>query len=536
MSADGGSEAGTSPDWRQSVLVSHRINPGMLLAALLLILGAQNLLLWRYLNFAPIWSYPLAIVCFIGLALFMVKAAFASQWRGPSAATLLLLFGASILIFMLGGEGRVFYANADWQVRDAVLHDLSVNPWPFVYRQNRTLELLRAPIGMFVIPALVGKTFGPLAADWSMLVQNSLLLTLLLGLGSTLLQNARQRIITFAVMVLFSGMDIIGQLLRSAATGEEIPDHIERWANGTQFSSHLTQAFWVPQHALAGWFGALMFLLWRAGSISLGQMYLFLPMLMLLSPLGVMGALPFAAYAGFATLLKASLRPSDFILPALTTLLCIPAILYLGAAGDNVGIHLLRLSPDTYLLFELLEVLVFPAGVVMFHRGDLRDTALLVLVTLCLLAMPFVQIGEGGDFTMRVSIVSLALLAFLVAQVITGPRKNISSEHRARALLLVALAIGSVTGMFEVVRAIRYRPSPYVHCSVTSAGHQLVDLQPTSTNATYFAPLAAISPMVRPVAANILRPEGDPRCWDRPWKVSRFAAHSSRRVSQGVSQ
>ena len=516
-------QGGLDPEATQDAtgMMSARLNPGWLLAAALMVLGIQNLLLWRFLNFAPFWSYPLAIGCFSAIALFMVKAASATVWRGPTLQTVLLLACASLTIFLLGGEGRIFYSNADWQVRDAVLHDLIVNPWPFVYLRSGTLELLRAPIGMFVIPAVFGKAFGFAAAEIALLVQNSLLLTLLLGLGSTLFARAQSRVIAFFVVVAFSGMDVIGQLQQSAVTGEAFPDHLERWA-GSQFSSHITQAFWVPQHGMAGWFGALLFLLWRERRISIGQMYALLPMLMLLSPLGVMGTIPFAAAAGVAALWERQLRPCDFVLPALTTLLCVPAIFYLGAGGGSVGFHLLRLQPATYLLFEILEVLVFVLGVALVFRADRREARTLLLVTACLLAAPFGQLGEGMDFTMRVSIPALAILSVQVARALSRAPELGFSRRPARTLLFSALAVGSVTGMFEVVRAVYFQASPRVQCGLASLGHQVVELPRTSSNATYIAPVDAVPTLIRPTRALILRPDTDTACWDRPWKVARF--------------
>ena len=53
-------------------------------------------------------------------------------------------------------------------------------------------------------------------------------------------------------------IDIVGQIV----THRPIWLHLEQWA-GLQFSGHLTQAFWVPQHALAGWFFAAFYMLWR---------------------------------------------------------------------------------------------------------------------------------------------------------------------------------------------------------------------------------------------------------------------------------
>ena len=499
---------------------ARRLDPRWLLAAVLLLLGAQNMLLWRFLDFAPAWLYVVALALFAGVAWFMIRSPAATAWQGPTVRGLLFLAGVALLIFVLGGEGRLFYANADWQVRDAVQHDLTVYPWPFAYDWGGQVEILRAPTGIYLIPAVIGKAFGPNAVDAALLIQNSLLLTLLLGLGSTLFSSTRARIRALVVVVFFSGMDIIGQLLRSNASGEALPDHLERWA-GSQFSSHITQAFWVPQHALAGWFGALLFLLWRERRISLGQMYAPFPLLMLLSPLGVMGALPFAAYAGIATLLRRELKPGDVLLPALTTILAAPAILYLGAAGESVGIHLLQMNLVIYLLFELLEVVPFAAGVALINRTNRSELATLLLVTACLLIVPLVQIGEGMDFTMRVSIPALAILAVQVAWSLDRAARGGSDHRPARTMLIATLMVGSVTGAFEIARALTHYASPRIRCNLPSAAPHVVDIPIGTSNATYFAPIDALPSLIRPQARAVVGNDPQP-CWERAWKVSRL--------------
>src|SRR3546814_106374 len=176
--------------------------------------------------------------------------------KGPAWRRMFLLALVALAIFVLGGEGRFFYASPDWQVRDSVLRDLVVYPWPFAYSFDRHVELLRAPLGMYLLPAISGKAFGLRAADLALLIQNSLLLTLIFGLGSMLFTTSRARARALVIVIFFSGMDVIGQLLQWHVNGHPFPDHIEQWGI-TQYSSHITQASWVPLHALAGWLGAV---------------------------------------------------------------------------------------------------------------------------------------------------------------------------------------------------------------------------------------------------------------------------------------
>ena len=64
-----------------------------------------------------------------------------------------------------GGTGHLVFANADWHLRDAVLHDLVTGRWPVGYGVLEGGDsLLRAPIGYYLPAALIGKWAGLLAA------------------------------------------------------------------------------------------------------------------------------------------------------------------------------------------------------------------------------------------------------------------------------------------------------------------------------------------------------------------------------------
>ena len=63
----------------------------------------------------------------------------------------------AVVACLLGGHGHVFYTPDDWIVRDAVLADLVQHPWPPRYRIDGQDFLLRAPLGLYLVPATVGK-------------------------------------------------------------------------------------------------------------------------------------------------------------------------------------------------------------------------------------------------------------------------------------------------------------------------------------------------------------------------------------------
>ncbi|MET0365933.1 MAG: hypothetical protein ABW169_14915, partial [Sphingobium sp.] len=92
----------------------------------------------------------LSIAAPLGFALLTYRAIPAGMeigWR-----TLAICFAAAAVLLLLGGEGRLFYATDDWQIRDAVLADMAKHGWPFDYWLDGQAQMLRAPVGMYLFP------------------------------------------------------------------------------------------------------------------------------------------------------------------------------------------------------------------------------------------------------------------------------------------------------------------------------------------------------------------------------------------------
>lgn len=427
---------------------------------------------------------------------------------GLTLGTLLACVGIATLLLMLGGEGRFFYANPDWQVRDAVLRDMTIHPWPFVYASG---DMLRAPIGMYLVPALVGKSWGQAGADLALLFQNGVLLGLLLAIGSTLFASARARLIALTVFLAFSGLDVIGQLKAGNAAGLAPTAHLEGWGS-TQFSSTITLAFWVPQHAIAGWIAAIGILLWRVDRLSLGALLMLQPLIALWSPFAVMGAAPFLLYAAWRDLARGRIRAADIALPLVATVIALPALLYMSAAGDRVGFRLFPIAPADYLLFETLEALPFLL-IAAAGRQARFGGPILGITAACLLFMPFVQVGWWIDFAMRASIPALAILALHLADGLSGVWP---ASARRKAALAGLLAVGSVTGLTEIGRAVTFPISPEPRCGFSRAWDETFAAWPKHS---YLAPADALPALVRPPSPTPIAADEPDACFDGQWPL-----------------
>lgn len=478
------------------------VAPRWIWAALIAWLGGGQLLLWRFLDIAPEWAYVFGGMGIAGLCFFIVRST--KDRRDISLGTLLTCFVVALGLLALSGEGRFFYANVDWQVRFAVLRDMGINPWPFVYTARLEPDLLRAPIGMFLVPALVFKALGSRAADMALLLQNATLIALLLALGSQLFADRRSRLIGLTIFILFSGMDAIGDLLMQGM----LTGHLEDWAE-IQYSSTITLLFWVPQHAIAGWVGAVGYMLWREGRVPLAPWLAVLPLTALWSPLGLMGAMPFVALAGLRTLISRTLRLRDFLAPGASLLLCVPSLIYLGAASDDVGLHFQPIPFVQWLLFQSFETLPYliPLAIAARSTGFGRDSLWLAFAWLMLI--PFVQIGWSTDFMMRGSITALALVTIMVAD-------HVVQGGGRRRWLMAVLAVGSLTGLAEIRRALVYPAAPEVRCSFFKAWDQTFA---AFQKGSYLAPLDKVPTLIRPVTPARASASEPTRCWDGTWKL-----------------
>jgi hypothetical protein len=378
---------------------------------------------------------------------------------------------------LLGGADHIAFANADWHVRDAVLHDLVSSPWPVGYGLLEGKEsLLRAPIGFYLPAALVGKSLGLPAAHIAMGFWTALGAALfMLQVLSLTPPRIGVALTVTAVVILFSGLDIIGNLLNDGPrfrSDWNITTHLEWWAGKFQYSSMTTQLFWVPNHALGGWL-AVGLLARNQRSDSLNSM---LPAvvvaLSLWSPLTALGLVPFvllrvgadSVRAGSLSLFHPRLwAPAALVGFVISGYLLldpsrIPKGLSLGERGGSPMMDLLQQAQ-----FFLLEAGFIGAAILSIRRSTEIALALLILAFL-----PLIYLGPANDLVMRASIPSLAVLAIGGCIALVGGASD-KSTARKKVVLVALLMIGAVTPIAEIARAI-FLPAWPINMSATLIG------------------------------------------------------------------
>lgn len=372
-----------------------------------------------------------------------------SSWRLGMGLGLGLL-AVAVVWSSLGGAGHLFFANPDWTIRDAVLRDLTVSDGPPGYQLPGGLDLiLRAPVAYYLPAATLGHWLGVGWADSLLLLWTALGVLLFLRLLPLSNQPLRWGL-GVACVVLFSGMDIVGGLLFYNAW-PPAGSHIEWWARAFQYSSHTTQLFWVPNHALPAWLAmALFFRHWRHPDFLRFAPMLF-ALLPLWSPFAAIGMAPFylllvmdAMRAKWRFFNPWNLGPALLILATtglyLTLdLASVPAQSQLGEAGMSLDFLIL------YGAFCALEFGLLGLALYRYGKGRLLAVALL---TLCVL--PFFKLGPGNDIVMRGGIPALMLLCLVFLSSLQDRRIRLQDLAGTAVILL----IGAVTPLEEIYRAV----------------------------------------------------------------------------------
>lgn len=401
--------------------------------------------------FEPMMAALLLLALSLGLFHVLRPGFFTdAQAHSPSRLWISGLAAVALAWTCLGGAGHLFYSNPDWNIRDAVLRDLTVSAWPPSYVQPGGAELiLRAPVAYYLPAAALGKWLGVHWADklllaWTWL--GTLLFLQLLPLSRQPLRWA----LGLICMMLFSGMDIVGGLL-FYGSWPPAGSHIEWWANLFQYSSNTTQLFWVPNHALPAWLAmALFFRHWRHPDF-LRFAPLLLALLPLWSPFAAIGMAPFylllvrdAMRAKWQFFHPLNLLPGLFIL-AITGLYLtldlnsVPAQSQFGAGGVSLDFVML------YCIFCFLEFGLLGFALHRYGKGPMLTTALLTL-----LALPFFRFGPGNDIVMRGGIPALMLLCLVLLSSLQDMRLRLQDLAGTAVIIL----IGAITPAEEIYRAL----------------------------------------------------------------------------------
>ena len=392
-----------------------------------------------------------------------------------------LFGGCALLAFALSlvsGVAHVFFSPYDWFVRDAVLSDLVLNRYPVFYHYQDADFLLRAPLGMYFLPALAGWSFGLRAAHFALLIQNAFLLTTILYLSAQIAAGSKVRFLL--LLLLFSPVDVVPQLaeafLEFFKTGEFVLNpHLMFWNKLVFYWGQIPSFFWAPNHALAAWlFATLLFLNIRReiDIIFLGSIYV---ALLFWSPLAMIGAAPFMAWRALSSLSR-DLVSARMALAIVAGLCLLPMAYFLSLDAGRVTREWMFLRPDFWGWYLLLLIFGLPQAWIMLASWSSVaqwQRAALALAIAMLIVMPFYRIGVtpfDNDMTMRCALTPFFILAFCFSEAAPA----ILDKGKALGLAtLLALALSSFTGLFEIRRGISDPAYAINDCNLLTATEKI---------------------------------------------------------------
>lgn len=401
------------------------------------------------------------------------------------------IFVIILLICITAGHGGLFYQSSDWDARNAIFRDLIQQDWPVYYEKSNSA--LTYYIGQWMVPSIFGKfaifianatnsifpniftsIMKKLSLEFAFKVGNIVLLfwnslgvlIVILWLIKILKLEKRKDIyLAIFIFLFFSGLDIIGMTIFGTFNVFLRRIHLEWWAITYQFSSMITQLFWVFNQSIPAWIITLIFLEEKSVKNYMLLILLALPF----SPLPFIGLIILFACNGIKFLIQ-SIKGKNVIsfvkevfsfqnILAFITILPLYGCFYFGnssATGsvDGGGFSLMTDLLTPFELFKLLifwfiEVGIYGIFLIKKHKKD----PLFYIIMIALFIIPLFQLGYEYDFSMRVSIPLLLIVDVWIVEKYLE-EKNKKGITLSFIFLTLILCIGLVTPLCEYARAI----------------------------------------------------------------------------------
>ncbi len=425
----------------------------------------------------------------------------------------------ALAISLLGGQGgHLVFAKDDWLTRDAVLADLSTHWLPVIYSIDQNEYVLRAPIGMYLLPAAVGHVLGLNAAHFVQLAQN----TVLFGgfLYVVTLVWPKKRLPLVFLFLLYAGAGVIPVLL--ATGGGWLPHYLVFWSAHWNYLSSLSQYFWNPNHALPGWWFAAFVLLHMRREIDLATLAAATAPMALWSPVSLITALPLFGLLAFQE--PRQLLTSRFAVALVGLGSYLPVLAYLTIDSTRIRHEWLVFKEDfvtDYLIFVTFALPPAFFAAALSARLDPHFRRILLASVALLLLLPFGFIGTNArvnDLSQKGSIIPQAIVAFGFARLLVElPSSRPWLLGGFGAMLATVAAAEPALEIYDSLINPRYAVSD---CNFLT---QFWKLEPRQQFPwTYLARLEKSAGWVTPRDAVPIREE-QRRCWpDRPQGDARY--------------
>ena len=385
----------------------------------------------------------------------------------------LSLSGLLLLVWTYyAGVGFNIRQNGDYYKHSGMLHDLITNDWPITYYidpDKTAIAKLVYYFGWYLPGALVGKWVSVEAAHHFQLGWTYL--GVLMGFAWIVRLSRGRGLWPVLIVILFSGMDIVGYFLYNAKL-PKITAQIEWWnASGVwQYSGNTSALYWVPQHYLATVIATplvIRFLMdHQRNGKNLSGLYFGLTLFW--SPFVALGLTPYVIYGMVKARFRQILRIEN-VAGGITALILLAFFLSRGSDPYHYFVLTPQSLPGLWLAYVLFISLEY-GGVFLLMWQAIRVRRdlfhLTVFSALLLLLFPVYHVGYWHDFTMRTSLPSLWVMQLAVLFYLAHTQQNVK-----RQLVIVLLGIGFLNSGLELTRAWERRHRPPLNMPSVTA-HQ----------------------------------------------------------------
>lgn len=398
----------------------------------------------------------------------------------PMAALAVFLVASSLWV-LFSGIGGFWAQSTDFSARNSIYQTLVLESWP-VYFDDGASSLVYY-LNHWLPPAAMGKValmlFGEpgvamMCANVSLYLWSVLgvLLALLLFVHYLRVSTLRAGVIAALVLVLFSGLDIVGVISRCLMGSADVANHVfgimhlDQWpaSSSVQFSSNTTLLFWVFNQTIIPWICTMCVLIedgpsryvpFVLASFGAGP-YPTMGLALICVTLGIQGLVRAARNGRGLDFLRSALSPSNVVSVPIAFLYVFFFLGNQSVSTSGERMQLLGLAPGATVrlvfLFYLVEVGFYAA--LLF--GRFRTLPLYWLSVVILAVLPFVHFGSWYEVCYRVSIPFLLVLCLLCARMLIDGLSELPEATVRDALptllLIAALIVGAVTPAFEFAR------------------------------------------------------------------------------------
>ena len=396
--------------------------------------------------------------------------------RLPPPGRVLVLMLVALAWVLLAPVGGLFAIDEiDWMGHRALLLDLTRDGWPAYLTDwlNDQPPLVNYYLGWYMVPALMGQWLGPAALNWAVPLWTWAGVVLVLALFTRGLPTLRAASLAAAVLILFSGMDLV-----EYALFEGLPDAIRllyhrdrplllfRFSPSSlvflEYQSIDLTSRWSPHHFLTGGLGLFLILQSRHHRRFMAVSGLVLAVCLFWSPTVCIGLMPLAA----VLIVKKGVRPfikwsNLLVAPPLAALFA----LFLTSGKDSLFSgwlweqydNLSQLAWDLFIVY-LGEFLLLAALLWRMDRQIIKDPLFMTSISVLLLAPWFVY-GEPHISTLllRASVPSLLLLCWYAARATISrlpemaghPVAINNTSTKLYITLVVMLIIGALPAVYR---------------------------------------------------------------------------------------